>query len=427
MKINEITRINRDTISGRYDHWALFGKSFYEDLFQKIDNREELQYVYNNRLNNKKLSGKEKDALTFFYRIRRDELDNIFKWNESKKTIKAQYINENISHFKKPESEEDFKDNLIIRNFSCKDLMIEWVFQRLTYILKVEKLPEDIISSDAFYFPEKYSEKILDYIKKYITVRNQPVNIWNSDMKYLRQLVDNKLHENLKFEKIKSEKQFKDKLFPNKIKDALLNDKISYDDYAEEWLQTNTLLANELNFDFDNPSSNDIRSFDLDFYTETYDIDREELMSEFTKKMTKKSNIPGELNVTIGTLRDGSKVLYYQGGLIDGFIARKEWLNENITHFKKPKSEKEFKDSLLGKIKIYYFEKSYMFKSEDFIGSIEAAKEHALKGLQSQYDYRPTDETLWAEINVLEDVPSIGDPNIPVKSWKRADTIIFKN
>lgn len=33
-----------------------------------------------------------------------------------------------------------------------------------------------------------------------------------------------------------------------------------------------------------------------------------------------------DLLIKIGYLKDGSKVIYYQSGSIDGFIARKEWL-----------------------------------------------------------------------------------------------------
>jgi len=210
--------------------------------------------------------------------------------------MKALKVFESIS-FKKSNSEEEFKKNLEVgiwtqRNFLDKDIMIEWIYEHLTQILKVKKLSRDIISDPEFYFPKKYMIKIQNYIEKYITVRNEAVDLWNSDVNYLRKLVDNKLHESISF--------------------------------------------------------------------------------------------------------------------------------------KKPESEEEFKDLLFGKIRIYYFEGSYMFSEEDFIGSLEAAKKQALKVLQNQYDYRRTTETLWAEFNVLKDAPSIGDPDIKGKQWERVDTIIFK-
>lgn len=90
----ELTRISKDKVVDKTKYLALFMTAFYEKLFQKIDNKKLLVKIYNRKL--KELpKGEQKDALTFFYRIRRDELDKKFKW-EMKELELRKLIREEI-------------------------------------------------------------------------------------------------------------------------------------------------------------------------------------------------------------------------------------------------------------------------------------------------------------------------------------------
>lgn len=90
-RINEVTRMSREQMTSKVGqrYWALYA-SFYEKLFQKIDLLSDLKDAYNSRMKSGELTGEAKDAMTFFYRIRRDELDDPKFWNsvrENKKEI----------------------------------------------------------------------------------------------------------------------------------------------------------------------------------------------------------------------------------------------------------------------------------------------------------------------------------------------------
>lgn len=86
--INEIARINPKNIAQETYFWAVFSAQFYEHLFQPINNKELLYNTYIHKLKDPRLNGKAKEALTFFYRIRRDELNDPNFW----KKIKENYI-----------------------------------------------------------------------------------------------------------------------------------------------------------------------------------------------------------------------------------------------------------------------------------------------------------------------------------------------
>ena len=306
MNINEITRIDRKSVVDEDKYWALFSKQFYENLFLTINDREELKDVYNYWLKYRKLEGREKDALTFFYRIRRDELDNVFKWNESKKSIKAQFVFENIT----------------------------------------------------------------------------------------------------KFQKSNSEKTFKEQLFPSKVKEALLKNMYDVEmDGYRNWIEREPVLQDVLDYNLDDPLEiTQIMGFDSDSYCEEFDIDEDDLNSEFTKEYSIKSKRSEGINADIGHLRDGSKVIHYWGGLVDGFIARKEWLTESIS-FKKSNSEEEFKDSLFShKIRIVYYENNDALTDEEGEGTLEAAKDYAEDQLIElrNFSNNPHNPRFWAILSIFK-------------------------
>lgn len=94
------------------EFWALYATSFYERLFGKMDDPKELELVYKKYLKNPKLSRRGKMALTFFYNLRRDELEDPNFWdkvgrktlddiskNESKKPMKAKLVRESLNEY----------------------------------------------------------------------------------------------------------------------------------------------------------------------------------------------------------------------------------------------------------------------------------------------------------------------------------------
>jgi len=102
-KLNEITRIDPKSLPYHKRWWALYSVGFYEKFLQKINDIDELKFAYNNQLRDKKMSGDAKEALTFFYRIRRDELNDPNFWNkvtENKiEDMKARLVKESMDEY----------------------------------------------------------------------------------------------------------------------------------------------------------------------------------------------------------------------------------------------------------------------------------------------------------------------------------------
>lgn len=90
--LDNLPRIEKEKISEPVKYWALYAKSFYENFLQHIDNPRRLKKATIRKL--KQLNTpEEKDALLFFFRIRRDEIDGIPLW-ESLKSKYTQLIKE---------------------------------------------------------------------------------------------------------------------------------------------------------------------------------------------------------------------------------------------------------------------------------------------------------------------------------------------
>jgi len=97
-----------------------------------------------------------------------------------------------------------------------------------------------------------------------------------------------------------------------------------------QWMSENPTLAKALKFDTDPLPLENYLTFDLDWYCEEKGVDREDLMNEFIRihneiYVMKKS---GEVRPMLGLIKNipGARVLFYQGGNIDGFITRKDWI-----------------------------------------------------------------------------------------------------
>ena len=95
----ELLRLDPETIADPIEYWALYATSFYEKGFAKIDDPRRVEEVYQKMRRNPNFNKRAKDALTFFYMLRMDELENpdFWKQNEAEKidkTMKAIFINE---------------------------------------------------------------------------------------------------------------------------------------------------------------------------------------------------------------------------------------------------------------------------------------------------------------------------------------------
>jgi hypothetical protein len=99
---------------------------------------------------------------------------------------------------------------------------------------------------------------------------------------------------------------------------------VDFPEAFEEWINDNPLLKEKL--EYDKNKSAIYYCIELDSFTEDMNIDREELEMEFNAQYSFNHIKPGEVRVKIGTIGDGSKVIYYSGGNIDGFVTRKDWL-----------------------------------------------------------------------------------------------------
>lgn len=84
MQLNELKRIDHDELVSNEEHWALY-HDFYE-MFARLDTREDLLEKYKKFLKVMK-NPKGKDALTFFYRIRRDQIDKKFSWHKVRESL----------------------------------------------------------------------------------------------------------------------------------------------------------------------------------------------------------------------------------------------------------------------------------------------------------------------------------------------------
>jgi len=99
----------------------------------------------------------------------------------------------------------------------------------------------------------------------------------------------------------------------------------------EEWLKLHKNLARELNYQgIKDSEEGNIVGFDFETelggFPGSFDLFLKIAAPEINVECTKQPEFGGGLILYIGHLDDGSKVIYYKGGLIDGYIARKEWL-----------------------------------------------------------------------------------------------------
>lgn len=83
--LNELSRLNRNHIADKTKYWAIYA-GFYENIFKPIDDLNTLQQSYRNLIKSKEIKPHAKDALTFFYRVRRDEINDPNFWDKMSET-----------------------------------------------------------------------------------------------------------------------------------------------------------------------------------------------------------------------------------------------------------------------------------------------------------------------------------------------------
>lgn len=100
-----------------------------------------------------------------------------------------------------------------------------------------------------------------------------------------------------------------------------------------QWLSENPWLSMTLKYDKDPLPIENYLTFDLDWYCEEHNIDQDEIMNDFMAPdfLPPKIHKPGQLRPRLGFIKSlpRMKVIYYQGGNVDGFITRKDWLGLN--------------------------------------------------------------------------------------------------
>lgn len=104
-----------------------------------------------------------------------------------------------------------------------------------------------------------------------------------------------------------------------------------FPDGEKEWLELNKNLARELNYKgIKDSEEGNIVGFEIEETRSEFpgsdDLFDDVAIPYFISDYSVEPEFSGGLTLDVGHWKDGSKVIYYQGGLIDGYIARKEWL-----------------------------------------------------------------------------------------------------
>ena len=105
------------------------------------------------------------------------EVVKVLKDHIAKEKIKKVKENVNEKFTEDSDPIQDMNIGLNVkRNFDTHKELDQWIVDKLPYILKMNEIPKDIIKSENKWFPDKYDEKIGEYITKYITVNNKEQN-----------------------------------------------------------------------------------------------------------------------------------------------------------------------------------------------------------------------------------------------------------
>jgi len=117
----------------------------------------------------------------------------------------------------------------------------------------------------------------------------------------------------------------------NKWKFENLLQPTDYPDWEKEWLNSNKNLAEKLNYKESDTDNGQIVSFDIDMTIDRFPGEYEtiEKMAKphvFDVKYKILPDFSGGLTLEMHEFPNGTKAIYYYGGMADGYIARKEWI-----------------------------------------------------------------------------------------------------
>ena len=130
-QLYELLRLDPRKVADPVEFWALYATSFYERLFAKVDDTDLVEKMYNHLKQSPKLNRKAVEALTFFYKLRMDELENPDFWEQSRgkklgenmkaklvkeslnESISGQQVLDNLSNFKEYPSVPDIVEFII--------------------------------------------------------------------------------------------------------------------------------------------------------------------------------------------------------------------------------------------------------------------------------------------------------------------------
>ena len=102
-QLYELLRLDPRKVADPVEFWALYATSFYERLLAKINDPKEVEQVYQRMKRNPKLNRKAIEALTFFYKLRMDELENPDFWDmqsgKIKENMKTKLVAESLNEF----------------------------------------------------------------------------------------------------------------------------------------------------------------------------------------------------------------------------------------------------------------------------------------------------------------------------------------
>lgn len=105
---------------------------------------------------------------------------------------------------------------------------------------------------------------------------------------------------------------------------------LMFRDDAFDWIKDNPKLMKDLGVNTVDDMA-DLVSFETDYTAEQNEIESDDIHDMYYPGRLKKSfTPPGKFKAgwrwNIGELDDGSKVIHYDVGMTDGYVARKEWI-----------------------------------------------------------------------------------------------------
>lgn len=260
---------------------------------------------------------------------------SFMKWLKSFKNFNTEDILENC-YFNNPYKGNEEKERIIFLGKSVDEIISDKekdnqeilpMYLSITQYIYPLDLWSGEIAKKTIKEYEKIGEEEKEKIESKIEDQFDEFKFFPNMIKYFINKWPGKinLEESINFERTgESFKKLdigKFRSFP--LKDALLQSEP--DQETNDWLNDEPNLKKALNYNKPDNWKN-ILGIDIETYCDENNIDAKDLHKDFREEEEIKSSRMGGLTIKIGVLRDGSKAIYYYGGIVDGYLARKEWL-----------------------------------------------------------------------------------------------------